>query len=222
MKRSPKATTRVSEWLKKTPILPRKRPAQERSRAVVDAILGGAARILEQGGALDTNRVAKAAGVSIGTLYQYFPNKEAILGRLVEQFVDRKTGLVRQRIDEAASMSFERRVEVIIDALIERKRSDRLEDFILELFLRYADADTLRSVDERLVSVVREALAASREKTRPLDAELVAFVLVQATRGVLVAAKLERPELLHQTAFREELVRLVQGYLAPRVEHDRS
>lgn len=213
MKRSSKATTRVSELLKKAPFLPRKRPAQDRSRAVVDAILGGAARILEGGGPVDTNRVAKAAGVSIGTLYQYFPNKEAILGRLVEQFIDQKTALVRGRIEEAASKTLAEKVDVIVTALIERKRSDRLEDIILELFLRYADVETLRVVDDRLAAVVRDALAASSAETRPIDLELASFMLVQATRGVLVATKLERPELLHDAHFRDELSRLVLGYL---------
>lgn len=216
MKRPPKSTTRVSELLKKAPFLPRKRPAQARSRAVVDAILGGAARILEGDGPLDTNRVAKAAGVSIGTLYQYFPNKEAILGRLVEQFVDHKTVLVRARIDAASSSALTEKIGVIVDALIENKRrDDRIEEVILELFLRYADAATLRAVDERLCAVVRDALALVSAETRPLDLDLAAFILVQATRGVLVATKLEQPHMLEEARFREELVTLVFAYLSP-------
>lgn len=65
---------------------PRKRPHQQRSAATVDAILE-AARILERKGldALTTNAVAELAGVSIGSLYQYFPGKAAILAELIRR-----------------------------------------------------------------------------------------------------------------------------------------
>ena len=64
-----------------TMIEPRKRPRQARSRALVEAILDAAAHILAQHGreALTTNAVAVKAGVSVGSLYQYFPNRDAII-----------------------------------------------------------------------------------------------------------------------------------------------
>lgn len=66
-------------------LAPRKAPRQARSRATVDVILDGAARILEAQGeaGFTTNRVAAVAGVSVGTLYQYFPGKAAVLAALV-------------------------------------------------------------------------------------------------------------------------------------------
>lgn len=69
------------------PLKPRKTPRQARAQATVAAILEAAARILETGGAeaLTTNFVAKTAGVSVGSLYQYFPSKEAILAELVRE-----------------------------------------------------------------------------------------------------------------------------------------
>ena len=66
---------------------PRKLPRQARSRALVDAILDAAARILEEQGreALNTNLVADKAGVSIGSLYQYFPNRDAIIAAVADR-----------------------------------------------------------------------------------------------------------------------------------------
>ena len=66
------------------PIAPRKQPKQARSAHLVEAILEAAARVLEKDGAaaFTTIRVAEQAGVSVGSLYQYFPNKESILFRL--------------------------------------------------------------------------------------------------------------------------------------------
>ena len=64
---------------------PRKQPRQPRAQATTDAIVEAAARILESGEALTTNRTAEVAGVSIGSLYQYFPNKEAVLAALIRR-----------------------------------------------------------------------------------------------------------------------------------------
>src|SRR3954470_21450248 len=66
---------------------PRKLPSQERARATIDALLTATARILVKEGfdRASTNRVAEVAGVSVGSLYQYFPGKEALVAALVER-----------------------------------------------------------------------------------------------------------------------------------------
>lgn len=71
----------------KDPLAPRKAPLQQRSSATVDAIIEAAARILETGSfdGYTTNAVAELAGVSIGSLYQYFPNRDALTAALIER-----------------------------------------------------------------------------------------------------------------------------------------
>lgn len=78
----------------------RKQPVQERSRRTVDRILDAAARIFSERGysATTTNHVAEAAGISIGSLYQYFPNKDALLVALEERHLDVARAAVRDRI----------------------------------------------------------------------------------------------------------------------------
>jgi AcrR family transcriptional regulator len=73
----------------KTPLKPRKQPSQSRSRQTVDAILEAAARVFASRGyeQTNTNHIAERAGVSVGSLYEYFPNKDAILVALVESHI---------------------------------------------------------------------------------------------------------------------------------------
>ncbi len=74
---------------RKSRLEPRKSPIQRRSKATVDAVLSAAAQVFEARGYASgtTNRIAERAGVSIGTLYQYFPSKEAIAASLLERHV---------------------------------------------------------------------------------------------------------------------------------------
>jgi AcrR family transcriptional regulator len=90
----------VPEWQ------PRKLPRQARSRASYDAILGGCARVLERGGyeSLTTNGVAEAAGVGIGTLYDFFPNRDAIVVALAEQRLARLAAQVRDGLAAAEGL----------------------------------------------------------------------------------------------------------------------
>jgi AcrR family transcriptional regulator len=84
-------------------ITPRKKPSQGRSRATVEAVLSAAAHILEQRGlgGFNTNAVAERAGVSIGSLYQYFPSKDAILVALMEQSLALFSETLSEAIDGA-------------------------------------------------------------------------------------------------------------------------
>jgi AcrR family transcriptional regulator len=84
-------------------VTPRKTPIQSRSRATVDAVLTAAARILEEQGlsGFNTNAVAVRAGVSIGSLYQYFPSKDAILLALMEQRLTLFSQTLSAAIDRA-------------------------------------------------------------------------------------------------------------------------
>src|SRR5258707_8531846 len=87
---------------------PRRAPQQERSRRRVEDVLAAADALLAAEGAdaLSTTRVAAAAGISIGSLYQWFPNKESILEALALRYVDDFTTLARELADRAAEQPF--------------------------------------------------------------------------------------------------------------------
>lgn len=87
---------------------PRKIPAQARSRATIETVLAAAAHILEEDGlgGFNTNAVAERAGVSIGSLYQYFPNKDAILVALIEQHSAAFAESIAELVEGTAGPSF--------------------------------------------------------------------------------------------------------------------
>src|SRR5580658_10125349 len=100
--------TRISEGshaLRRRPrTAPRKKPRQGRSLATVDAILDATARVLCTTGydRASTNRIALAAGVSVGSLYQYFPSKEALVAALAARHMAAMTALVTAKLSEVA------------------------------------------------------------------------------------------------------------------------
>jgi AcrR family transcriptional regulator len=99
---------------------PRKRPRQERSRATVETILAATARVLVKKGfdGLTTNAVAEAAGVSIGSLYQYFPSKEALVAALIEQHIEEMNSAILHELTRVAQLPMAQAVRAVIELTI--------------------------------------------------------------------------------------------------------
>src|SRR5438552_3934720 len=96
---------------------PRKRPRQARSQATVDAILEATTRILLKQGfdSLTTNAAAAAAGVSIGSLYQYFPNKEALVAALIERHVETMNASIFAELAAVATLPLAEAVYRVVE-----------------------------------------------------------------------------------------------------------
>src|ERR1700679_3626916 len=86
--------------------VPRKAPQQQRSRETVDVILAATARVLVKEGFdhASTNRIAEAAGVSIGSLYQYFPSKESLVAALIERHFDEMSAVLSEEMERVADL----------------------------------------------------------------------------------------------------------------------
>src|SRR5246127_2557699 len=100
----------------RTRTVPRKMPKQQRSKETVDVILTATARILVKDGfdRASTNRIADAAGVSIGSLYQYFPSKEALVAALVEQHTSKMTHEIVGALEKVARLPLEAAVRAMV------------------------------------------------------------------------------------------------------------
>ncbi|MCZ1179646.1 TetR/AcrR family transcriptional regulator [Acinetobacter pittii] len=102
---------------------PRKRPRQARSVATFEAILEAAARILESLGfaGFNTNVVAELAGVSIGSLYQYFPSKEALIVELIRRERAKLSTHIVEAIQQHEAADLKEKLKLIIQAAVQHQ-----------------------------------------------------------------------------------------------------
>ncbi|MDE1182520.1 TetR/AcrR family transcriptional regulator [Paraburkholderia sp.] len=189
---------------------PRKAPAQRRSAATVDAIVEAAARILEADGlaGYTTNAIAARAGVSIGSLYQYFPNRDALTAALIE----RETGALLAQADLAAqSIRCADALALLIDAAVahQMRRPDlaRILDFEER---RLPVGEHNRRVGEVLQEAVVTVLALP-DGPAIVDRQTAAFDVLALVRGILDMAG-ERRET-DAAALRARVAIAVDGYL---------
>ncbi len=197
----------------------RKQPRQERAKATVDAILRATAHILRNQGyeACSTNRVALKAGVSIGSLYQYFPSKEALVTALAERHAEQTYGLLLRTAEKLAGASLEEAVRAFIGAMGEMHALDpELHRVLTEQLPRIGGYGEVRRLTAASAGFVRQYLESRRDVLRPgLDLDVATFLLVTAVEAVTHVAALERPLGPKDPRLAEELSQLVLRYLEP-------
>jgi AcrR family transcriptional regulator len=189
---------------------PRKSPGQSRSAETVRTILEGAARVLEERG-LDgytTNAVAERAGVSIGSVYQYFPGKEALTAALVA----RETALLIEAVRAApgAATPEDGLREIVRACVAHQMARPRLALLLDREESRLQLADTLGSVAADLTAALL-ALLPRLDAALPAEPETAAGDLFALTRGMVDAAG-ERGERDGE-ALERRVLRAVYGYL---------
>ena len=201
---------------KANPSQVRKTPRQRRSAETVEAILTAAAHILEKEGfeAATTNRVAVKAGVSIGSLYQYFPNKESLVRALNDRHTHEILELLRKRYTEFRNAPLEDAVRVIVRTMVDVHRvNPALHQVLVNIVPSIGGLAETRAVENEAAALLAHFLKARKAELRPLNPELSAFLLVHAIEALTHAAVLERPDLLKGDAFVNEASRMILGYL---------
>lgn len=195
---------------------PRKRPRQARSQATVDAILAATARVLIRHGfdGLTTNAVADAAGVSIGSLYQYFPNKEALVAALIERHIEEMNAAIVAELQRVAKQPIAEAARSVIELTIRAHAIEpELHRVLTEQVPRVGRLAKLRELDEIGSRVVTGLLLARKDELAIDDPELAAFVLVSAIESIVHRAALLYPHKLRDPRLVDEATRLVTRYL---------
>lgn len=202
---------------------PRKSPVQARSTASVEAILMATIQVLLKVGKenLTTTRVAARAGVSVGTLYQYFPNKSALLRAALQRHLD-EVGLALETVcREQSGSSLETMAAALVTRFLEAKMKDPKAS--VALYSVSSDVDGARIVREMSQKATRfiVSMLASAKDELAADPQLVAAML-QATMAGVSRRLLESasPESDYEH-LRDELVFLVRTYVRACSQSDR-
>jgi AcrR family transcriptional regulator len=192
-----------------------RQPRQRRARQTVEAILDAVARVLKRDGvdAVTTNRIAEVAGVSIGSVYQYFPDKRAIFVALHRRHLEQIDRMVETKLIEQAASPLDLLVRAMVEAMIDAHAND---PELYELLLTEVPhrAEGTRDFAVRLHGAFRLAIEARAHefKTRR-DLDLVVFVVTHMVEALSHGAVLRRPPRLSLATAKEEAVRAVVAYL---------
>ena len=199
---------------------PRKLASQERSRLTVDALLEATTRVLIKEGydPASTNRVAELAGVSIGSLYQYFPSKEALVAAVIDRHTQEISEVTRRALVKEAALPIEAAAREFVSVAIDGHRvNPKLHGVIAEQIPRVGRLEKIEANVREGYALVRGYLEAHRDEIDIADLDLAAFVLVTVVEALTrTTTVLRRPDILSDEKagrFVDEVTRLVLRYL---------
>jgi AcrR family transcriptional regulator len=202
------------------PTNPRKSASQERSRATVQALLDATARVLTKEGydRASTNRIAATAGVSVGSLYQYFPNKEALVAALVARHNREMLDLLREALKEVASLDLATAIAKLVRAAVDAHRVDpALHRVFDEQVPRMGQLAKIEALQGETFQLVRSYLEARRNEISVRDLDSTTSILVTTVEALTHRFVIHRPGAPERDRdrFIDEVTRLVVGYLQP-------
>ena len=197
---------------------PRKNASQERSRLTVDALLEATARILVREGfdKASTNRIAEVAGVSVGSLYQYFPSKEALVAALIDRHNRQVMQAIQGELAEALKLSMEEAVRRLVSIAVKAHRVDpKLHRALTEQIPRVGRLENAEFFNRQYYVLFENYLKSRRGELSVTDLGLAAFVCVTSIEALTHTAVLHRKMVSAEEvdALIEQGTRLVVGYL---------
>lgn len=193
---------------------PRKMPTQARSAALMDALVEATARVLADDGyrGATTKRIAAVAGVSVGSLYQYFPGKDALVFAVQRRHFDQVMGALA-RVSLAPDQPLGGAIGGFVAGMVAGHDLDaRLHRALTEQMLRLGPAP-FRETQSQAVAMVRGILGLRRDELAVTDLDTAAWLLVTTVEGAVHAALMGGDGRLGDPAFERELTALVCRYL---------
>jgi len=195
---------------------PRRRPRQARAQATVEAIIKATARVLVDEGYdhASTNRIAQAAGVSIGSLYQYFPSKESLVSALVDEHIHKMMTALSARLENLDKATLPQATQMTVEGLIDAYRVDhRLYHVLCEEVPKIGSLTKVYDFERQVAEMNRSYLNRLRDELRPKDLDRAIFILINAVPGIIRAAIDADPEGTGDAALTREIIDLILRYL---------
>jgi AcrR family transcriptional regulator len=187
---------------------------------MVEALLDATARVLTKEGydRASTNRIAATAGVSVGSLYQYFPNKEALVAALVARHNREILQLVRDALTEVATLDLPTAVRAMVTAALDAHLVDpALHRIFAEQVPRMGQLAEIEALERETFQLVRTYLEKRRREISVKDLDAATSILVTTVEALTHQFVINKPDALDgdRDRFINEVTRLFVGYLQP-------
>ncbi len=213
IRKTPPKRKRIS---KKLALGAKKVPRQERSQATYDSILDAAAQLLEKHGyaALTTNHVARAAGVAIGSLYEYFATKDVIVAEVVRKTVRSVAREIAESFQTSLSIGMESGLRPLIRAMFAAiEARARLVRVLATSVPFIAEIDEVRQLPDMMLAIARQGIPGATSAWLKRDPEAATYLLTVMVRAAVVESVATRPAHLALEQLEESLVQLLTRML---------
>lgn len=199
----------------------RRKPTQDRAQSTVDALLQATAQVLQKEGeaALTTNRVADVAGFSIGTLYQYFPNKESLIrgvGLRVQALLLEQTERQLQALHQDPLLHHQDPIQLVhrmVELIVQTLTLNGKNKHLVRLYWQWEQPEQTEATVKSMSELLSMYLAQQGHPALRLPSPAEMFVLTRAVLGVVRSASLEGSPLLGSTALIDGITRMVTPVL---------
>ncbi len=195
---------------------PRKSPRQLRSQQTVDTILRATARVLVERGyaATNTNLIAETAGVSVGSLYQYFPNKNALIAALHERHDQQRLDIIDRVLAGSPAATLRERVAAIAAAMLQAHLLEPALHRVLEQeFPLFEQPLEHSAAAQDLHRRMRHLFELHRDEIARADRDLATYVALRIMESLVNAAAQETPACFAPARLQAAAVDAVMGYL---------
>lgn len=194
-----------------------KNPTQERSRQTVATILDACSRLLIAEGfyAITTDKIAKEAGVSIGSLYQFFGNKESVVQAVVKNVLEEDKRMMAEGMRAISPLEPEARIKGMLQLSLDIcRRNAELRAKLTTIQYYVAEASYMSDTIRFFQEIVRYNLPQIPGR----DMERVSYVLVNTFIGMINTMNIDQPHFINDPAIIEEMSRLFYSYLGIATE----
>ncbi|MES3039457.1 MAG: TetR/AcrR family transcriptional regulator [Bdellovibrionota bacterium] len=189
-----------------------KSPSQQRSRQTVATILEACERIVIKEGffGVSTDKIAKEAGVSIGSLYQFFGNKESVVSALIQDLMDKDLQFFRERVNYVQTLPKEQRVHALIQIGIDiYSIKSELRSRLQNIYKYLLDANYFVGI----LNVYEEGITQFLEPKNGRDPRMMAHIYAVSFEGLLDAAVAKNPNFKDDEKFVKEIFAMFEPYL---------
>lgn len=211
----------IKSMSSKKPYQPRKKPQQRRSKITTEAILDAAAHILVKNSysELTTNRIAEKAGVSIGSLYQYYPNKEAIVAELIDQSVEQDRQFMTAKLTELENAPLETAVYQLVGSAMDRCDSNLpLAIALREQIPRVKWTNKIHEITSNLERLIVDLLRSRYSDVTNEQLRKTAFIIVHSVDGIVNETLFSHPDWLSDESYKKSICMMITNYLKSELE----